>query len=68
MFGGQEYEVSHGSVLIAAITSSTSTANPSLMLGAGLIAKKAVEKGLKVAPFIKTSISPGSRVVTYYLK
>lgn len=54
--------------MIAAITSCTNTSNPSVMLGAGLLAKKAVEKGLAVAPFIKTSLSPGSGVVTYYLK
>ena len=57
-----------GSVVIAAITSCTNTSNPSVMLGAGLLAKKAVERGLCVAPYIKTSLSPGSGVVTYYLK
>ena len=57
-----------GSVLIAAITSCTNTSNPSVMLGAGLLAKRAVEKGLRVSPYIKTSLSPGSGVVTYYLK
>ena len=57
-----------GSVVIAAITSCTNTSNPSVMLGAGLLAKKAVECGLKVRPYIKTSLSPGSGVVTYYLK
>jgi len=65
---GQEYTLNHGSVLIAAITSCTNTSNPSVMLGAGLLAQKAVEKGLKVAPYIKTSLSPGSGVVTYYLQ
>ncbi|HKM58793.1 MAG TPA: aconitate hydratase AcnA [Chthoniobacterales bacterium] len=60
-------EVGHGSVLIAAITSCTNTSNPSVMLGAGLLAKKAVEKGLKVNPVVKTSMAPGSRVVTDYL-
>jgi aconitate hydratase len=60
-------EVGHGSVLIAAITSCTNTSNPSVMLGAGLLAKKAVEKGLKVNPTVKTSMAPGSRVVTDYL-
>ncbi len=60
-------EVGHGSVLIAAITSCTNTSNPSVMLGAGLLAKKAVEKGLKVSPTVKTSMAPGSRVVTDYL-
>lgn len=57
-----------GSVVIAAITSCTNTSNPSVMLGAGLLAKKAVELGLDVKPYIKTSLSPGSGVVTYYLK
>jgi len=57
-----------GSVVIAAITSCTNTSNPSVMLGAGLVAKKAVEKGLRVKPFVKTSLAPGSRVVTDYLK
>lgn len=65
---GQTYEIKHGSVIIAAITSCTNTSNPSVMLGAGLLAKKAVEAGLTVAPYIKTSLSPGSGVVTYYLK
>jgi aconitate hydratase len=60
-------EVGHGSVLIAAITSCTNTSNPSVMLGAGLLAKKAVAKGLKVNPTVKTSMAPGSRVVTDYL-
>ncbi len=60
-------EVGHGSVLIAAITSCTNTSNPSVMLGAGLLAKKAVDRGLKVDPAIKTSLAPGSRVVTDYL-
>jgi aconitate hydratase len=58
----------HGSVLIAAITSCTNTSNPSVMLAAGLVAKKANEKGLTVAPFVKTSLGPGSRVVTDYLE
>ncbi|HEV7736061.1 MAG TPA: aconitate hydratase AcnA, partial [Chlamydiales bacterium] len=60
--------LTHGSILIAAITSCTNTSNPSVMIGAGLLAKKAVEKGLKVNPFVKTSLAPGSRVVTEYLK
>jgi aconitate hydratase len=60
--------VTHGSVVIASITSCTNTSSPSLMIGAGLVAKKAVEKGLKVKPFVKTSLAPGSRVVTDYLK
>jgi aconitate hydratase len=60
--------VSNGTVLIAAITSCTNTSNPSVMLGAALLAKKAVEKGLKVNPYVKTSLGPGSRVVTDYLE
>ncbi|KAK3598618.1 hypothetical protein CHS0354_019877 [Potamilus streckersoni] len=68
MFGDQEYTLTHGSVVIAAITSCTNTSNPTVMLGAGLLAKKAVEAGLKVKPYIKTSLSPGSGVVTYYLR
>src|SRR6201993_734005 len=59
--------VGHGSVLIAAITSCTNTSNPSVMLAAGLLAKKAVERGLKVNPTVKTSLAPGSRVVSDYL-
>jgi len=65
---GKTYKLQHGSVVIAAITSCTNTSNPSVMLGAGLLAKKAVEKGLNILPYIKTSLSPGSGVVTYYLK
>ncbi|MDF1822992.1 MAG: aconitate hydratase [Verrucomicrobiales bacterium] len=60
--------IQHGSVLIAAITSCTNTSNPSVMLAAGLVAKKANERGLTVAPFVKTSLGPGSRVVTDYLE
>lgn len=60
-------ELKHGSVLIAAITSCTNTSNPSVMLAAGLLAKKAVEKGLRSAPTVKTSLGPGSRVVSDYL-
>jgi len=60
--------VSDGAVVIAAITSCTNTSNPSVMLGAGLLAKKAVEKGLTVKPWVKTSLAPGSKVVTDYLK
>jgi aconitate hydratase len=59
--------IAHGSVVIAAITSCTNTSNPSVMIGAGLLAKKAVARGLKVKPFVKTSLAPGSRVVTDYL-
>ena len=62
-----ESEIGHGSVLIAAITSCTNTSNPSVMLAAGLLAKKAVERGLRVDPAVKTSLAPGSRVVTDYL-
>ena len=62
-----DVEVGHGSVLIAAITSCTNTSNPSVMLAAGLLAKKAVERGLKVNPAVKTSLGPGSRVVADYL-
>ncbi|XP_059622968.1 cytoplasmic aconitate hydratase-like [Phlebotomus argentipes] len=65
---GKTYTLRHGSVVIAAITSCTNTSNPSVMLGAGLLAQKAVSENLKVSPFIKTSLSPGSGVVTYYLK
>ena len=61
-------DVHNGDVLIAAITSCTNTSNPSVLLAAGLLAKKAVEAGLKVAPHIKTSLAPGSRVVTKYLE
>ena len=61
-------KIRHGSVLIAAITSCTNTSNPSVMLAAGLLAKKAVERGLKVNPMVKASLAPGSRVVTDYLK
>jgi aconitate hydratase len=64
---GHDVEVSHGAVVIAAITSCTNTSNPSVMLGAGLLAKKAVEKGLRVKPYVKTSLAPGSKVVTSYL-
>jgi len=61
------FRVTHGSVVIAAITSCTNTSNPSVLIGAGLLAKKAVEKGLHVKPYVKTSLSPGSRVATEYL-
>lgn len=64
---GQSYSLSHGDVVIAAITSCTNTSNPSVMIGAGLVAKRAVEKGLKVKPWVKTSLAPGSQVVTDYL-
>jgi aconitate hydratase len=65
---GNTTRVRHGSVVIAAITSCTNTSNPVVMLGAGLLAKNAVEKGLSVNPAVKTSLAPGSRVVTDYLK
>ncbi|MDX1418555.1 MAG: aconitate hydratase AcnA [Rubricoccaceae bacterium] len=64
---GTELDLTHGDVVIAAITSCTNTSNPSVMIGAGLLAKKAVEKGLSVKPYVKTSLAPGSRVVTEYL-
>ncbi|MGB9928755.1 MAG: aconitate hydratase [Methanosarcina sp.] len=62
------FRVTHGSVVIAAITSCTNTSNPSVLIGAGLLAKKAIDKGLHVKPFVKTSLSPGSRVATEYLE
>jgi len=65
---GHTSEISHGSVVIAAITSCTNTSNPSVMVGAGLLAKNAVEAGLTVPPYVKTSLAPGSRVVEDYLK
>ena len=67
-YEGQEHTLSHGSVVIAAITSCTNTSNPNVMIGAGLLAKKAVERGLNVKPFVKTSLAPGSGVVTLYLQ
>jgi aconitate hydratase len=65
--GGRKAELKHGSVVIAAITSCTNTSNPSVMLGAGLVARKAVARGLQVPPYVKTSLAPGSKVVTEYL-
>jgi len=65
---GDAFPLSSGAVVIAAITSCTNTSNPSLMLGAGLVAKKAVERGLQVKPWVKTSLAPGSKVVTDYLQ
>jgi aconitate hydratase len=65
---GEELYLRHGSAVIAAITSCTNTSNPSVMMGAGLLARKAVEKGLAVAPHVKTSLAPGSKVVTEYLQ
>jgi aconitate hydratase len=64
---GEDCELRHGSVVIAAITSCTNTSNPSVMIAAGLLARKAVEKGLRTAPCVKTSLAPGSKVVTDYL-
>jgi aconitate hydratase len=64
---GKSSEIGHGSVVIAAITSCTNTSNPSVMIGAGLVAKKAAERGLEVPAYVKTSLAPGSRVVTDYL-
>ena len=64
---GDQFDLSNGSVVIAAITSCTNTSNPSLMIGAGLLAKKAVERGLSSKPWVKTSLAPGSKVVTDYL-
>ncbi len=65
---GDKFELADGSVVIAAITSCTNTSNPSLMLGAGLLAKKAVERGLTSKPWVKTSFAPGSKVVTDYIE
>ena len=64
---GSEKSIGHGDVVIAAITSCTNTSNPYVMVGAGLVAKKAVERGLKVQPWVKTSLAPGSQIVTDYL-
>jgi len=66
--GGAKARIGHGAVVIAAITSCTNTSNPSVMLGAGLLARKAVRRGLRVAPYVKTSLAPGSKVVTEYLR
>ncbi len=65
---GTNYELRHGDVVIAAITSCTNTSNPSVLIGAGLVARKARAKGLKVKPWVKTSLAPGSQVVTDYLE
>ncbi|MEM8865412.1 MAG: aconitate hydratase AcnA [Planctomycetota bacterium] len=65
---GHSTEITHGAVAIAAITSCTNTSNPSVMVAAGLVAKKAAAKGLKAKPYVKTSLAPGSRVVTDYLE
>jgi len=66
-FRGVEKDLTHGDVVIAAITSCTNTSNPSVMLAAGLVAKKAAERGMKAKPWVKTSLAPGSKVVTEYL-
>jgi aconitate hydratase len=65
---GADFKITDGDIVIAAITSCTNTSNPSVMIGAGLLAKKAVEKGLKIKPWVKTSLAPGSKVVTDYLE
>jgi aconitate hydratase len=65
---GEDFQVGNGDVVIAAITSCTNTSNPSVLIGAGLVARKAREKGLKVKPWVKTSLAPGSQVVSDYLK
>src|SRR5256714_2495735 len=65
---GEDYTLEHGSVVIAAITSCTNTSNPSVMIAAGLLAKKAVEKGLQRKPWVKSSLAPGSKVVTDYYR
>jgi aconitate hydratase len=65
---GGEAELGHGAVVISAITSCTNTSNPSVMIGAGLLARNAVQRGLKVPPYVKTSLAPGSKVVTEYLR
>ena len=65
---GETFDVGHGAVVIAAITSCTNTSNPNVMMAAGLLAKKAVERGLNVKPWVKTSLAPGSKVVTAYLE
>jgi Aconitase A len=65
---GTEFEIQDGSILIAAITSCTNTSNPNVLIGAGLLAKKAIELGLKTKPWVKTSLAPGSQVVTDYLE
>jgi aconitate hydratase len=67
-FNGSTAQIGHGAVVIAAITSCTNTSNPSVMLGAGLLARNAVARGLRVPPYVKTSLAPGSRVVTDYLE
>src|SRR3954471_14440498 len=65
---GSNFDLGHGDVVIAAITSCTNTSNPSVMIGAGLLARNAVAKGLKTKPWVKTSLAPGSQVVAEYLE
>ena len=65
---GANFDLGHGDVVIAAITSCTNTSNPTVMIGAGLLARNAAKFGLKVKPWVKTSLAPGSQVVTEYLK
>ena len=65
---GSDCDLGHGDVVIAAITSCTNTSNPAVMLGAGLLASKATKRGLRVKPWVKTSLAPGSKVVTEYLQ
>ena len=67
-YKGENYELKHGAVVISAITSCTNTSNPDVMLAAGLVARNAVKKGLKVKPYVKTSLSPGSEVVSRYFE
>ncbi|MCM3774407.1 aconitase family protein, partial [Priestia aryabhattai] len=66
MADGEKFTLDHGAVTIAAITSCTNTSNPSVMLAAGLLARNAVKKGLKAKPWVKTTLAPGSKVVTDY--
>ena len=66
-YNGENHSLQHGSVVLAAITSCTNTSNPDVMIAAGLVAKKAIERGIKIKSFIKTTLSPGSGVVTKYL-
>src|SRR5690606_4062144 len=65
---GKDFDLGHGDVVIAAITSCTNTSNPSVLIGAGLLARNAVEKGLTAKPWVKTSLAPGSQVVAAYLE
>jgi aconitate hydratase len=67
-FNGRPMKIGDGNIVIAAITSCTNTSNPHVLMGAGLIAKNAVARGLKVPPFVKTSLAPGSKVVMDYLE